>query len=400
MRRHFGALLGLAVIAAVIAWLVTKPVVRFPLGGAVALVAAPGVPTFALQDAAGGWRLHAASARGSRDGMSLPADLLGRPALQSDGSALVLTPAGLSWVRAAEGIVPGGEVVQLLPRTVLPEGTRLEGALAGKEALLSVPAGEARRLMLCQGGPLRSAHLVPITLQGGDALVPADVPLIVSRAARALAFLGPSGWEAWLLDDAGVATRSLADDCTRPGALFTPTGDALILQGKVGGLWRLSLADGRLDLMTEGNLGHSSRVGSSHAFRQVPAPDGGVQWVLLSPQWDLERRLQIVQSHLSGGGREGLTIGGIHHYGVTLSRDGRLLAYTQATFDERGEGEFVEDIYLFDFDAPGSAATLLESRRGGRADQGPAFVGDGSALVYLADGDAIRIDVRAPPLER
>jgi hypothetical protein len=375
-------------------------VVRFSLGRAEALVAVPGVPTFALQAQSGKWRLYAAGAREAQDGLALPGGVLGHPVLKSDGSAFVLTDSGLSWVRAAHAIVPGGEVVPLLGRDSLPEGTRLEGALAGEEALLSVPAGENRRLMLCQGGPLSSAHLAPITLRDGDAVVPEGAPLFASRASRALACLGPDGWEAWIVGDGGVATRVVAEECSRRGALFTPEGDALIVPGRVDGLWRLDLADGRMNLMTEGNLGISRRVGQSFDYREVPAPDGGMQWVLVAPQWDIERRLQIYQAHLSGGGRESLTIGGVHHYGVSLSRDGRLLAYTQAAFEERGEDDFVEDLYLIDFDAPGSAAILLESRRGGRADQGPAFVGDGSTLVFLADGDAVRIDVRTPSPER
>jgi hypothetical protein len=363
-------------------------------------VAAPGVATFALQAPSGAWRLHTEGARGPKDGLRLPDGVLGRPVLQSDGSALVLTTTGLSWVRATHPIVPGGEIVQLLARDALPDDTQLVGVLAGKEALLSVPAGEQRRLLVCQGGPLRSAHLVPINLQeGGECVVPDGAPLIASRVARALAFLGPAGWEAWSVNEGGVATRALAEGCVRPGAFFTPAGDALIVPGRVDGLWRLDLGDCRISLMAEGNLGVSRRVGQSYDFREVPAPDGGMQWVMLAPQWDLERRLQLCQTHLSGGGRGGLTIGGVHHYGVSLSRDGRLLAYTQAVFDERSEESFVEDLYLFDFDAPSSAAMLLESRRGGRADQGPAFIGDGSSLVFLADGDAVRIDVRSPRSE-
>lgn len=385
-------------LVAVVTWLVTKPVVRFSLGRAVSLVAEVGVPAFALQDAAGGWRLYAASARSADEGLRLPEGILGRPALHSDGSAFVLTEVGLSWVHATHPIVPGGEVVQLLGRDALPVGTRLEGVVAGKEPLLSVPAGEHRRLMLCQGGPLGSAHLTPISLSDGDALVPDGVPLIASRAVRALAFLGPAGWEAWSVQEGGLATRSLAEGCTRPGAIFSPDGDVLIVPGRVAGLWKLDLADGSLNLMAEGNPGVSRRVGQTFSFREVPDPAGGMQWVLLLPQWDLDRRLQIYQAHLSGGGRGGVTIGAVHHYGVSVSRDGRLLAYTQAVFEERGDDAFVEDLYLLDFDAQ-TSATMLESRRGGRSDQGPAFVGNGAALVYLADGAAVRIDVRKPPPE-
>jgi hypothetical protein len=399
MRRHLGALVGLAVLAAAVAWLVTRPVVRFSLGGAVSLVAEPGVPTFALQEASGRWRLYSAGARGAQDGLDLPDGVLGRPALQADGSACVLTAEGLSWVHAAHPIVPGGEVVPLLGRDALPDGARLVGMLAGTEPLLAAPAGDGLRLLVCQGGPMRRARLVPIMPRDGDGAVPADATLVVSRASRALAFPGAGGWEAWVVDDGGVARRAVADECTDPGAVFTPDGRALIVPGRVGGLWKLDLADGRMNHMAEGNLGISRRVPPSHEFRQVPASAGGMQWVLLAPQWDIEGRLQIYQAHLSGGGRKGLTIGGAHHYGVTLSQEGHLLAYTQSGFDEQGEAPFVEDIYLFDFDSPASAAMLLESRRGGRAGQGPAFVGDGTSLVFLADGNAVRIDVRTPPPE-
>jgi hypothetical protein len=263
-----------------------------------------------------------------------------------------------------------------------------------------MPADGGRRLVLCQGGPFGAAHLTPITPADGESHVPEGAALITSRRSRALAFLGPDGWEAWSVGDGGLARRAVAERCLRPGALFTPDGETLVVPGRVDGLYRLDLADGSMNFMVEGNPGLSRRVGQSWDFRQVPAPDGGLQWVLLSPQWDMESRLQIVQAHLRGAGREFMTLGGAHHYGVSLSRDGRLLAYTQAAFDEQENASFVEDVYLFGFDAPGSPAILLESRRGGRSDQGPVFVGDGSSLVYLADGDAVRIDVRSPTPER
>ena len=42
-----------------------------------------------------------------------------------------------------------------------------------------------------------------------------------------------------------------------------------------------------------------------------------------------------------------------------------------------------------------AGAEQIDSRDGGRPLQGPCFIGEHSALVYLSGGEAIRIDIQA-----
>ena len=51
-------------------------------------------------------------------------------------------------------------------------------------------------------------------------------------------------------------------------------------------------------------------------------------------------------------------------------------------------------VYLFDWDRVDAGSEQIDSREGGRPGQGPCFVGEHSALVYLAGGEAIRIDIQ------
>lgn len=387
LRSLLAWLLPLLVLVGVGWWLASKPVVRFSLGPADELLAEPGVETFLLHVPETGWCVHTLASRAATDGRPLGADVIGRPALLSSGSVVALTPRGLEWRRVGNVIVPGGEQALLCTRDMLPDDVALEGTIGGKDALLSSPYQDGRRLFLVPGSPLTKPALYPVADREGQALVPAGAPLILARAARALAFLGQDGWEAWTLSDTGLAERAVAAGYTKPGAIFTPDGRSLIFPGKVDGIFRLTLDDGKVNLMCGGNIGVSRRTPQSWAFRTDPLR-------LVTPQWDLDGWLQIAHIHVQGPSRY-FTMGGNHHYGVAMSQDGRTLAYVQANFDEKTDEPFVEDVYLFDFERVETGAEQIDSRDGGRPLQGPCFIGEHSALAYLAGGEAIRIDIQA-----
>ena len=135
--------------------------------------------------------------------------------------------------------------------------------------------------------------------------------------------------------------------------------------------------------MASGNLGFSTRVPFSAGFRGDPL-------LMVAPVRDNEGYLQLMQTHLRGGGRYGISTGAVHHYHVTISHDGRYLAYCQATFNEDEETPIDEALYLFDFDV-GRAVYDFE-RRGGGPLQGPLFVGDGPTMVFVAQGRVLLID--------
>jgi len=390
MRRTLIALLALCIVAAVLHWLMSRPVVRFSLGPADAIVAAPGVGGFAVREPGGAWRLYSAGARKPEDGRLLPGPVIGMPALQADGSIFVLAEDGLRWVHGSQPLVPGGEVLLVLSRDDLPADCRLEGVIGGKHALLSSPVSPAtgasgpRKLLLCEGS-LTSAKLRPVFDADSEARMPPGVTPVLAHGAPAVAFPGEDGWEAWSLQAPNLAHRAVAEGCVRPGAVFTPDGQALIVPGRTDGLWMLNLKDGRLNLMAEGNLGVSRRVPHSVGFRGVPA-------VMVAPGWDLENWLQIYQTHLSGGGRSAFGAGFMHHYLIVISTDRNLMTYAQANFDEKSDAPFAEDLYLFNFAQPGEPAIFLDTRQGGGAAHGPSFVGTGGSLVYLARGEALRIE--------
>ena len=377
-------LLPLLVLAGVVWWLASKPVVRYSLGPADELIAETGIETFLLKVPDAGWSVHTLASRTAADGRPLPRDVIGRPALLATGSVVALTPAGLLWVRVGNVIVPGGEQVPLCPADMLPEGVVLEGTIGGRDALLSSPVGTGRRLFICPGSPTSKPVLYPVMDRQGPALVPAGAPLLLAQTARSLAFVGPEGWEGWTLSESGFAERAVALGCTKPGAIFTPDGKQLIVPGKVDGIDLLNLEEDRKSLMCGGNIGVSRRVPQSWAFRQDPLR-------LVTPQWDLDGWLQIAQIHVPGPSSV-FSSGGSQHYGVAMSQDGRTLAYVQAAFDEASDDSFVEDLYLFGFDRVD--AEQIDSREGGRPLQGPCFVGTQSALVYVAGGEAIRIDIQ------
>jgi hypothetical protein len=388
MRRTILGLLALLVVAGVVHWLVSRPVVRFSLGKAEALVTAAGVQSFAVREPGNQWRLYAASARRPEEGRLLPGPVLGMPALQDDGSVFVFNADGLRWVHGSQPLVPGGEVLLVLGSDELPADCRLEGVLGGEHPLLSAPVSAAagpggpRKLLLCEGAPT-SAKLRNVFDADSEARLPPGAVPLLAHGALALAFQGEEGWEAWSLQAPNLARRVVAHGCSKPGAVFTPDGRALIVPGRTDGLWMLSLKDGRLDLMAEGNLGVSRRVAHGVGFRTQPA-------LMVAPGWDLEGWLQIYQTHLSGGGRTAFGSGFMHHYGVAISSDGNLMAYAQAVFEEGAAASFVEDLYLFDFAQPD--AVFLDSRQGGGVAQGPCFIGTGGSLVYIAQGEARRVE--------
>ncbi len=303
------------------------------------------------------------------------------------------------WVHSSQALVPGGEIVAVRRAVDLPEGVRLEGVVGARDALLSAPVHELipgaagpdlreRRLFLCESGA-GAARLVPVADAAGEARVPAGREVLLGRAARELAFLGEQGWEAWSLGaDGGPARRAVAQDCSKPGALFVPQGGELLVRGRVDGLWLLSLHDGRMKLVGEGDLGVSRRVPMSYGWRFDPVR-------LVASHWDPNGWLQVFQTHVPSGTRWGFNLGFVHHYGVAMSADGRFMAYVQAVFDEDAEDPFVEHLYRFDFNQPELGAVEFGARRGGHAGQGPVFIGSGGSLVFIANGEVMRSE--GPP---
>ncbi|MHC4844998.1 MAG: hypothetical protein ACYTCU_02440 [Planctomycetota bacterium] len=390
MRGKILAILALVLLALVVRWLVTKPVVRFTLGPGLELVTSRGVDGFAVREDDGLWRLYDSRSHGADDGLLLPTPVIGRPALQKDGSAYVLTDQGLYWMHGGQNIVPGGEIVQMLSAEDLGPGVRLEGVVNGTEPLLSMPSSGSRGLMVVRGGPITKAMLTPIRDGEGEARVPDGAPILCAVNRRAVAFLGGEGWEAWVLGKSVISKRYVAEGCDSSAAVFTPDATGLIVEGREDGLWLLSLEDGRVDFMAQGDLGISRRVDPAFGFRFEPER-------LVSANWDLDGWLQIYQTHLGGGGRWAFSVGFMHHYAVATSLDGRFLVYAQADFEERGDDAFDEDLYVFDFARPALPATLIGSRTGGMGRQGPAFIGDGASLVFLADGVTYRSELLTPP---
>src|SRR5262245_18924601 len=95
LRRLIVPVLAVALLAWVVHWLVSRPVVRFRLGAGEELAAWPGADGFAVREGDGLWRLYDVGARGEDDGVLLPTPVLGRPLVAPDGGAWVLTDAGL-----------------------------------------------------------------------------------------------------------------------------------------------------------------------------------------------------------------------------------------------------------------------------------------------------------------
>lgn len=390
LSRLVLTLAALAFLGWLVSWLFSRHAMRFTLGRGDQLVARDGVDGFAVREAPGLWRLFDAAMRDPADGVPLPAGLSGLPVLSPDGGAWSLLEGGL--LRTA-GARAGGATVAVLPAGTLPAGAWLAGLAAGEVPVLAAPgAGGGAELSLVLPAPPDGAPARPIPLHDalGPAALPAGDEVACASAAPAVAVRTARGWEAWTWDAGGAARRVLAEGCTQPGALFTPDGRALIVPGRVAGLWTLSLADGRMAQMAEGNLGLSRRVPPSAAFRGE-----GEHRVLVAPQWNLDGWLQVYQTHLYGGGRMSFGLSFMHHYGLSLSADGRFMAYCQAAFDEAADAPFEEELFVVDFEQAVSTVAV-GARHGGRPHAGPHFVGRGASLVYLADGDVHRIELLPP----
>ena len=389
MRRLL-TLLALLVLAALGWWLSRPAVTLDDLGPAVRIVTRPGVPLVVVSDLASSWRALPQSARSPRAGYPLPDGLRGIPCLDSRGRVVALYAQGI--VRLKDGALDDQlPLPEAITATEAPEGGHqivLMGVDAQDEPVLlwRSPAGLrlfvhatiTDRWRLIADGEGRPAEPLDGTLK----------QLVLSDSRRALAFPGVDGWEVWLYDTTPVRRR-VAEGCRGARAVFTPEGDALVLDGKVKGLWRLGLDDESLRFMAEGNLGHHEKVPFSYGFRDIETPEGPAT-VLLVPQYDLHDYLQIGQTHLTGGGRWSFEGGSYHHYSPALGPHGNLLAYVQSDLEGAGHDE---EIYLFDFQRPDRSALLLARRRGGRPGQGPAFVGDGSVLMFIAGGRLRRLEI-------
>jgi hypothetical protein len=346
------------------------------LGEADQLVGRPGVDRFLL-GGPGGWRALTARAHLPDDAVDLPPGLIGLPALASDGSVLALIDSELVVIANDGAIRQGPE----LPPSSVGSNWELIGVDAADRPVLACQTNAGRRLLVVE---TEGDGWLQIAGQDSYASPPAGADVLLSTKRRALAHPGEAGWEVWLFDEF-PARRLIAMECTGSSAVFSPLGDALIVDGRTDGIYRLELASGQISFMAAGNLGHSQRVPFSAGFRGDPV-------LMVAPVRDSEGYLQIVQTHLSGGGRYGISTGAVHHYGVTASQAGRYLAYCQASFDEEGDGTIDESLYLFDFDV-GRAVFSFE-RAGGRKTAGPQFIGTGPTLVYIADGRAWLLDPR------
>jgi len=388
--RRFLTCLALGILVAVVWWLARAPFVVADLGPGTHLVTRPNLEFVLVGNAAGEWRVVSREGDSGADGFALPPGLRGWPALDSKGDIYALHEEKIICLRDGAFL----KSVEL-PKKSKEEGSgRLWSIDAEDMKLAGVDAADQPVLMwLSPEGPRLFVRDVEketwqLLAVGDDEAQPAPGlkrdQLLLAPGRRAVAFPGSDGWEAWVYGS-GTVTRRVAEECRGLQAAFSPTGDALIVDGKVKGLWRLELEEETLRFMAEGNLGHHDRIPFSVAFRELePGKESSV--VMAAPQRDLHGYLQIFQTHLSGGGRWSLGGGAVHHYAPAFSVDGSLLSYVQADFDDSSSDAPFEDIYLMNLAAPQRGAMHLASRRGGRPGQGPVFVGDGHALVYIAGG--------------
>lgn len=395
MRRLL-TLLALAVLAAVIWWLTRPPVDVTELGPGARLVTRDGSGFFIVGNAASQWRVIPAEADSRGDTYPLPEGLRGWPAIDSKGNVHALHEENVVCLRKGA----------FLRSVELPSGTRPgrggEARPIASQRLTLVGTDAADEPVLMWASPAGPRLFVRDTVDDSWRMLVADgaeaqpLPgldrsqLLLAPGRRALAFLGSEGWEAWLYGS-GPIVRRVAEGCDGPQASFSPDGQALVVDGKVKGLWRLEMDDETLRFMAEGNLGHHERIPFAVAFREMESGDES-STVMVAPQRDAHGYLQIFQTHLSGGGRWSLGGGNVHHYAPTVSPDGRLLAYVQAEFDDHSSEAPLEDLYLMPLDQPERGAIHLDGRRGGRPGQGPVFVGDEHTLVYIADGRVKRLE--------
>ena len=387
---------AVAFLAAVTWWLVQPDVEFDDLGPGVRIVTRPGVDLILVGDAADRWRALPSSATKPRQGYPLPDGLRGWPAIDASGDVRALHADGV--LRFENGTyvsdidLPSMGTANGQDDDVGPiehEALLLVGLDAAEEPVLLWRSGQGPRLFVRDES---GQHWMLLEDADGPARGPERMSQVVlSPEARALAFRGDDGWEVWEYGS-GQAQRFVADGCRGQYGVFTPDGKALIVDGKVKGLWRLELEDGSLRFMAEGNLGDHERIPFSVGFRGMEL-NGVMADVMVAPQVDQHGYLQIFQTHVSGGGRWSFGGGFEHHYAPSVSPDGRFLAYVQAKF-EKGAGDALrENLYLFDFDTPGDGAIHLGSRAGGRPGQGPAFAGAGDVLVFIAQGHVQRLSI-------
>jgi hypothetical protein len=374
----------------VVWWLARAPFVVADLGPGTHLVTRAGLEFVLVGNAAAEWRVVFTEGDSKDGGYALPAGLRGWPALDSKGDIHALHGEQVVCLRKGAFFksveLPSESKTGRIgkARSVDAEHVKLVGTDAADQPVL---------MWLSPGGPRLFVRDVDneswqLLAVGDDEAQPiAGIKrdqLLLAPGRRAVAFPGRDGWEAWLYGS-GPVVRRIAEECRGPQAAFSPGGDALIVDGKVKGLWRFEMEEGTLRFMAEGNLGHHDRIPFSVAFRELEPGDESTM-VMAAPQRDLHGHLQIFQTHLSGGGRWSLGGGSVHHYAPAFSEDGQLLSYVQADFDDSSSDAPFEDIYLMNLAAPQRGAMHLASRRGGRPGQGPVFVGDGHALVYIAGG--------------
>ncbi len=378
MRRLF-VIAAVIVLVLVGVWITDKPMERFSLGRGEALITREGVDALLVGDGSGGWRRFGSGARHAHEGVAMPDGVVGRPAFDHAGAVFMLTADGL--LRVGQG----GSVETLVAPEALPDHAVLEGACGTDGPLLSAPvsggAGGRRFHVLRSGGANGGGPLMVVADAAGEALAPAVGEIICSEASSTWAFRRGSDWEAWSFGGPDGPQRVVAAGCRSPGALFTPDGESLVLEGNLGGLKRLSLVDGSFEFMAaEANLGMSRRVPFGVGFHRHP------NVIIAGPQWSMDGYLNIYSTHLSGRGRQQFKLAFIHHYAVSMSWNGRLIVYCQADFDEEDDRPFDEALYVFDYARATDAAIFLDDRPGGRPDVGPAFIGHADTLVYIADG--------------
>ncbi len=381
MRRLF-VIVATILLVMVGVWLASKPIARIALGPGEELVARTGVDRLLVGDGKGRWFAFSSAARGAGDGIALGA-LKGRP---------VIDAAGGVWARSGADVSHWTPAATTIHALDLPEQARLLGA-PGDGALLLVNPLEGlvvEELVLGDEADA-PAQRRPVTADGRNATVVDPSLVVCSPWSEAFANPTPAGWEAWTRShETGRWRVVMAKEHTKPGAVFTPDGEHLILQGRIDGLWLLDLEQGRLEFMGDGNLGRSRRVANDMAFVRGEAP------VLFVGQWTLDRRLHVTSSHLGGGGRYQPKVGLFHDYAPVLSWDGSLLVYLQGEFDEQGDEPFDEAIYCMDRTKPEKPAVFVDGRPGGRSAQGPVFFGRTASFVYIADGEVRGVAVDRP----
>ncbi len=414
LRPILTGIAALAVVVTVLLWVTgTSDIERFEVGSGVALRGPSGAGAVLVRHDDGSW--HVVDPRVADASTPIETPLLGEPVLSLGGTVFALHPDGMSMTRAVEGQV---HRVDGLP---LPTSARMLGVLVFPSTsgsfrdipLVGFQAGSGDALSLAwidllaaRGGDASEVIRTVMTADGQTPQLGPDAKVLTSVYGPAFAWIGADGWEAWSLVGEEGATRTgslsaaggnaqigfelpgtwnpvahvvVAEGHTCPIAHFAPDGKSLVLQGRRdGGLYALDLIEGRLLFMAEGNLGASRRVSPGGGFRSDPVR-------LVAGQWSREDYLQILETHLRGGGRMAFKISFMHNYLVALNPSGERMTYAGASFVEADDASFDEKLYAFDFGDPSRGALELGRRPGGIPDRGPLFV-DNDVVVWIEDG--------------